>query len=419
MKSKDERQEEARVKWIKNKCKGCLVFPTGVGKTYTAIKCLNSVISKYPKIRFLVIVPTDNLKIQWQEYIDNNGLSLNGEVVIVNTGIKNTYSTDILVIDELHRINSTCFRDIFKTVKYKYILGLTATYERLDNLHKEVAEKYCPVIDSISIEEALLNNWIAPFTEYAVLLDVDNIDEYSKMNKEFISHYEYFGYDFNLVMSLLGRTGFINRAKLRDKMCPNGTVEQRKQVFQQITYHATAFMRVLQGRKKFINNHPKKVEVARQIIENYPFSKIITFSNNVKMAESIGIGKVYTGKDSKSKARTTIEEFNKCSSGVINSVKKLNEGADLKGLSIAIMLGIDSSEIRATQTRGRAIRFEKGKHAYIFNLIINDTVEWEWFKKSHEHSPYKIIGEEGLMDVLSGKEPRPYKRKVKDFTLRY
>ena len=31
MKSKDERQEEARVKWIKNKCKGCLVFPTGVG----------------------------------------------------------------------------------------------------------------------------------------------------------------------------------------------------------------------------------------------------------------------------------------------------------------------------------------------------------------------------------------------------
>ena len=50
------------------------------------------------------------------------------------------------------------------------------------------------MIDSISIEEALLNNWIAPFTEYAVLLDVDNIDEYSKMNKEFISHYEYFGY---------------------------------------------------------------------------------------------------------------------------------------------------------------------------------------------------------------------------------
>ena len=133
------------------------------------------------------------------------------------------------------------------------------------------------MIDSISIEEALLNNWIAPFTEYAVLLDVDNIDEYSKMNKEFISHYEYFGYDFNLVMSLLGRTGFINRAKLRDKMCPNGTVEQRKQVLQQITYHATAFMRVLQGRKKFINNHPKKVEVARQIIENYPFSKISTF----------------------------------------------------------------------------------------------------------------------------------------------
>lgn len=29
--TRDERQEEARVKWIKNKCKGCLVMPTGVG----------------------------------------------------------------------------------------------------------------------------------------------------------------------------------------------------------------------------------------------------------------------------------------------------------------------------------------------------------------------------------------------------
>ena len=57
-----------------------------------------------------------------------------------------------------------------------------------------------------------------------------------------------------------------------------------------------------------------------------PDAKIITFSNNVKMAESIGYGQVYTGKDSKKKGRITLEEFNLCDSGVINSCAKLNEG---------------------------------------------------------------------------------------------
>ena len=44
------------------------------------------------------------------------------------------------------------------------------------------------------------------------------------------------------------------------------------------------------------------------------------------MAESIGIGMVYTGKDSKKKGRITLEEFSRSPTGVINSCAKLNEG---------------------------------------------------------------------------------------------
>lgn len=418
--TRDERQEEARIKWIKNRCKGCWVFPTGTGKTFAAIKAIKSVIDKYPALRFLVIVPTDNLKIQWEQYFDNNGLSLNGEAVIVNTAIKNQYQTDILVIDECHRVNSTTFRNIFSTIQYKYILGLTATYERLDDLHKEVMEKYCPIIDKISLEEALFNNWISTFKEYQVLLDVDDIDVYKQYNKEFQEHFEYLGYDFNLAMSLLGSKGFINRARLRDERCPNGSDEERKNVFKAITYHSTAFMRSIQQRKSFINNHPKKIEIARRIIESRPSSKIITFSNNIKMAESIGMGgEVYTGKDSKKKARANLELFNTKDSGILHSVAKLNEGADLKGLNVAIILGLDSSETKSVQRRGRVIRYEEGKTAEIFNLVIDQTIECKWFANSHKNSSYITIDEEGLNDVLAGKEPKPYTKKLKDFTFRY
>ena len=126
-------------------------------------------------------------------------------------------------------------------------------------------------------------------------------------------------------------------------------------------------MRAMQQRKVFINNHPKKIEIAREIINARPNSKIITFSNNIKMAESIGIGETFSGKTSKKKGRTTMEEFNLKPIGVLNSVKKVIEGLDVKGLSVAINLGLDSSEIKAVQKLGRVIRFEEGKEAEMFN----------------------------------------------------
>ena len=49
-------------------------------------------------------------------------------------------------------------------------------------------------------------------------------------------------------------------------------------------------MRAVQKRKAFINNHPKKLELTRKIINARPFSKIITFSNddtNPSYSESI------------------------------------------------------------------------------------------------------------------------------------
>lgn len=418
LKSRDERQEEARIKWVRNKCRGCWVFPTGTGKTYAAIKAIKSIVDKYPSIRFMIVVPTDNLKVQWEQYIDSNGLSLNGFVEIINSVVKHEWNTDILCIDEIHLTPTNVFGRVFSCVKYKYILGLTATYYRLDG-KETVLKQYCPIIDTISTKEALLNNWISTFKEYLVLLNVDDIDTYKGYNKEFIKHFEFFNFDWNLVMSLLGKDGFKNKSKLRDRMCPNGNEEQRKRIFQQITVNSMGFMRALQKRKAFINNHPKKIEIARKIIEARPFSKIITFSNNIKMAESIGIGEVYTGKDSKKKARANLEEFNKTTVGVINSVKKLVTGADIKGLSVAIMLGIDSSMTRAIQSRGRVIRFEEGKQAEIFNLIIADTVENEWLKKSHPEHNYITIDEQGLDAVLRGEEPKPYTKKIKDFTFRY
>ena len=414
--TRDERQELCRINWIKSKCKGTIEACTGFGKTRCAVNCIKSILNKYPDKKILIVVPTNGLKEQWLTHIENNSLQLNAEVQIINTVIKHEWICDLLILDEIHRCFAEQLSQVFNVVKYKYILGLTATVERLDGKHVLI-EKYCPICDRVTLLEAQINGWVSNFKEYQVLLDVDDIDIYKQYNKDFVYAFETFNFDFNLAMNCIGPKGFINRAKLRDEICKNGG--DRKQVFQNITFNSMKFMRAIQKRKAFINNHPKKLELTRKIIEARPNSKIITFSNNIKMAESIGIGYVYTGKESKKKNRITLDEFNALDSGVLCTSQMANEGLDLPNLSIAIMLGIDSSKIKAIQRIGRVIRKEGDKQAEIFNLIINDTVETSWFAKAHPDKIYTTIDEDGLMDVLEYKEPKLYRKKIKDFQFRY
>jgi superfamily II DNA or RNA helicase len=58
------RQEECRVKWIKNKCVGTLVAATGFGKTRVGLNCAETIVKHYPEFKLLVVVPTDTLQNQ-------------------------------------------------------------------------------------------------------------------------------------------------------------------------------------------------------------------------------------------------------------------------------------------------------------------------------------------------------------------
>ncbi len=67
----------------------------------------------------------------------------------------------------------------------------------------------------------------------------------------------------------------------------------------------------------------------------------------------------------------------------------------------------------------RVIRKEGDKQAEIFNLIIDQTIETKWYQNSHADSSYITIDEEGLNDVLVGKDPKLYTKKIKDYQFRF
>lgn len=415
--TRDERQYESMYKWLQSKGKGTIVAATGVGKTRIAIKCIQKVRSKYENLSILVLVPTEVLKKQWLEELTKWELIENSEVRVMMGASTKEYDCDMLIIDEAHRVNSKVIANVFKTVTFRLILGLTATFERLDGRH-EILAQYAPVCDTITLEEALNNGWVSQYKDYVVLIDVNDIDIYKQYNKSFTESFEFFGYDFNKAMNLVGKRGVFNKIALRDELC-KGNESKKEEILNLINYHVANFMRSMQNRKKFVQNHPEKLRIAEEIIKHRSDKKIITFSADTKMAKSFSTGFVYTGKENKKTNEKILKEFELVESGCMHTVKMAEEGVDLPDLSVGIMLGVNSSKTKSIQTLGRIIRLSSNKTAEFFTLVINDTVETDWVKRSKNDDNFIIIDVENLMKLLNGESWEPYKKKIKNYTFRF
>lgn len=358
------------------------------GKTRTGLLAIELLLKKKTDAKVLISVPTEVLKEQWMEELIKRGFLSNCRIMVINSIIKGEWDVDLLVIDEVHMTVSEQMRRIFDCVTYNMILCLTGTLERLDG--KEILlQQYAPVCDTITMKEALSNGWVSPVREYVVMLDVD-LTEYNKLNQAFIGYFSQMNYDFNLSMSC------VQNAVTRNKVAKQLGLKPKE-----LAGIAFGWMQALKGRKTFVQSHPKKIEVARKILEARKDKKCVTFSATIKDAEKIGIGYVLHSKQSKKLNKEILEKFNADTSGVLNSSKAVDVGVDVKGLSVGIILSTDSSKIRKGQRNGRICRFEEGKTAELFTLVIRGTQEWNWFQNSATTN-YTVINESQLDKVLAG-----------------
>lgn len=369
----------------------CSLHWLRVGKTRTGINAIKLLLKKKPDAEILVSVPTEVLKEQWMEELIKNGVFQNCKVVVINSVIKKEWEVDFLLIDECHLVASELFRTIFDCVTYNFILCLTGTLERLDG-KEELIKKFAPVCDTITMKEALANGWVSPVREYVVLLDVD-LTEYNKLNQLFIGYFSQLGYDFNVSMKCATDALYRNKVAKKLGLKPKD-----------LAGIAYGWLKALKGRKAFVQSHPKKFEIARKILNARKNKKAITFSATIKDAEFLNNNEfVLHSKKSKKQNSEILEKFNSLETGVIHSSKSCDQGVDIKGLSLGIILSTDSSKIRKTQRNGRICRFEEGKIAELFTLVIRGTQEWNWFQNSATTN-YTVLTEQQLDQVLAGEE---------------
>lgn len=385
--TRTERQLLAIQKWKEARCKGTLVFPTGFGKTKTAMDAIKRVLVKNPTVKTCVIVPTTVLKNQWENKIKTEKL-VNTSVLVLKTAATHKFNCNFLIVDEIHKSAALQMAKVFKNCTPAFILGLTATYERLDGREKLI-DKYAPVCDSISIEDAVKNDWLSPYKEYKILLEVD-LTEYEKANQVFMSSFAFFNYDWDIAM------GAVKSKDIQQKIAKAYNCDLK-----QVQANAYSFNRALQFRKKFIANHPKKLEIAKKILSYRTDKKCITFNGSIESCKKYGFGYLLHSKQKNKENKEIIEKFEKEKNGVLHTSKMANEGLDVSGLSVAIITGFDSSQTAKRQRIGRVIRKEENKKAEIFTLVLKGTVEEKWFAKSEETMDFIEINESELDIVLT------------------
>ena len=140
-------------------------------------------------------------------------------------------------------------------------------------------DEYAPVCDEIPIEVAMANGWVSQYKDYVVIIEVPDIQTYKEYNREFVEHFEFFGFSWPTVMSLVGKDGFKKRKEYTNQICKNPN--EWKNVFKQVTYHSVGLMRTLKLRKAFIANHPDKIRIARKIIAARKESSFLSLSVTV------------------------------------------------------------------------------------------------------------------------------------------
>ncbi len=183
---------EKILNWIRIEYGGVVSLNTGFGKTVIALW-----LAAQLKVKCLILVHTEVLRLQWGDNIRNfNGIepgTIKGPIFDIFENIcvgmiqtismtkkeMDLSSFDFVVVDETHHIGSKVFSNVLKKINPLYSLGLSATPKRKDGLTKVFLWSLGPII----IENNKISDNIEPLRVKIVNSDETLIMETMRNDK--------------------------------------------------------------------------------------------------------------------------------------------------------------------------------------------------------------------------------------------
>lgn len=374
-----------------------LELATGMGKSKQAIDIINYLVeTKYQgkHTSMLLLVAKTVHKQTWKdEFKKWGGINVDELTIECYESLKkHEYeSFDFVVMDEVHHLNSDKRLDLFSTLTYVNVIGLSATIPK--KLKQYFKYEYAAEVVTCSIVDAIEDEVLPEPQIILYPLQLDNVrpTESIEVNPK-AKGKTYYG-NYNELWKY---------RKMKVHAIILCTPRQRVNEYNSlILYERNRYMRTRQDflknkwlfdcgeRIKYLAN--LKNNIVLSILQRLEKERTITFCKTIEQADILGKYSIH----SKNKDSDIIyNNFNAKKINHIVSVNVLNEGANLVDCKYAVFANYSSSEICSAQRVGRSLRhkspviilpyYEATREEEIVNTMI------ESFKEESIHKIHSL-----------------------------
>jgi len=367
-------QQAALDAWEVNDYRGVVVLPTGAGKTLVATSAIRNIGRST-----LILVPTRVLLQQWACVLEKEstvpiGVLGDGERRIAPVTIATFESAfrhmsqignrfEFVIVDEVHHFGSGVRDEALEMSLARYRLGLTATTPDRESWFTAIGKLVGPVVYQLDIHD-LRGSFLADFDVIRLHVELDPPER---------GDYERHMALFRHVLDAF-RSG-----------CPVGS-------WTDFTAYAARSeagregLRSLQRAKKILHFPKSKQATLSRILKLHQRDRVLIFAPDTATVYEIAKAHLVmplTAEISRQEREDAMRWFREGAVSKLVSCQVLNEGFDVPGANVAIILGGRGGEREHLQRVGRVLRKkESGKHevsegqkAKVFELVCARTVE--------------------------------------------
>jgi superfamily II DNA or RNA helicase len=343
-KKREQIQDQALQAWIQKNKKGTVEIITGLGKTMIAMKAIMTMPKgcsvlwlaetnqRWKDVKDDIINFKKFYNIDIYEHVDKI------EMFCYQSAYKWTDKHfDIVIADEIHDGLTLEYSKFFLYNTYNSIIGLSATINRKTVYKTESGEE---------ITKGELIDNIAPICfKYSVNQGQED-GTARKLNIHVINH----NLDFQTKNVLAGSKTkqFLTTEKNSYDYWDN---EFKKSLFLPASIKEFKLRVTSSARARILYNLPSKVVVTKKLLEVLS-DKTIVFGNSIEALLQV-TPNVISSKNSELKNSDIRNKFDSGEYDIIGSFKMLKQGANLKGLTNAVIMSYYSVEKDITQMIGK------------------------------------------------------------------
>jgi superfamily II DNA or RNA helicase len=373
-------EQEAAVNAWRAARRGCIVMPTGTGKTETALAIMAEV-----QAATLVVAPVRDLMHQWHRRI-LAGLGYDAGVIgdsvfRVRPVSVTTYDSaylhmerlgdrfKLIVFDECHHLPGALRRDAARMSAAPFRLGLTATIERSDGRHVDLGWLIGPTVYEMPLSAAKGR----ALADYEVVRIAVHLSEAEQAR-----------YDR---LSLAVRGYMAERTKTEGRftwedLCNDTGVDPA----------ARRALKAYREKTAIEDRAEEKLRVLEDLFRLHAGEPVLVFAGSNAMARAISLRFLipcllnHCGKHER---REVLEGLAVGAYPALVANQVLDEGVDLPQVNVAIVVGGTASSRQAKQRLGRILRKSGNRRAVLYEIVCADTTEEKRSRKRRASDAYQ------------------------------